>query len=129
MKSMLSAVFCSGSVSSGMNTSEIARSCSKICPGIPAGRTVRRRKKLPYANNQRKWTGSRTYGLSDGPRVELLNMDDLQAPPVGTQGTVYGVDDTGSLLVHWDNGSSLSVVFDGGDMVRNVGNIHEWANL
>lgn len=60
-----------------------------------------------------------------GTRVELLNMDDLQAPPVGTQGTVYDVDDTGSLLVHWDNGSSLNVVFDGGDMVRKVGNIHE----
>lgn len=60
-----------------------------------------------------------------GTRVELLNMDDLQAPPVGTQGTVYGVDDTGSLLVHWDNSSCLNVVFDGGDMVRKVGNIHE----
>lgn len=52
-------------------------------------------------------------------------MDDLQAPPVGTQGTVYGVDDTGGLLVHWDNGSFLNVVFDGGNMVRKVGNIHE----
>lgn len=60
-----------------------------------------------------------------GTRVKLLNMDDLQSPPVETQGTVYGVDDTGSLLVHWDNGSSLNVVLDGGDMVRKVGNIHE----
>lgn len=60
-----------------------------------------------------------------GTRVVLLNMDDLQAPPVGMRGTVYGVDDTGSLLVHWDNGSSLNVVFDAGDMVRKVGNIHE----
>jgi hypothetical protein len=34
-------------------------------------------------------------------------MDDIQAPPAGTKGTVYGVDDTGSLLVHWDNGSGL----------------------
>lgn len=62
---------------------------------------------------------------SEGTRVKLLNMDDLQASPVGTQGTVYGVDDTGSLLVHWDNGSCLNVVFDGGDMVRKVGNTHE----
>jgi hypothetical protein len=32
----------------------------------------------------------------NGTRVELLRMDDPQAPPAGTHGTVYGVDDTGS---------------------------------
>lgn len=47
----------------------------------------------------------------NGTRVELLQMDDQQAPPVGTFGTVYGVDDTGSLLVNWDNGSGLNVIF------------------
>lgn len=46
-----------------------------------------------------------------GTRVKLLRMDDIQAPPIGTEGTVFGVDDTGSILVHWDNGSSLSVVY------------------
>ena len=46
-----------------------------------------------------------------GTRVELLKMEDCQAPPVGTKGTVTGVDDIGSLLVSWDNGSSLHVVF------------------
>ena len=30
-----------------------------------------------------------------GTRVELVRMDDVQAPPIGTKGTVYGVDDTG----------------------------------
>ena len=34
-----------------------------------------------------------------GTRVELVCMDDRQAPPVGTKGTVLGVDDTGSLLM------------------------------
>ena len=29
-----------------------------------------------------------------GTRVELVRMDDVQAPPIGTQGTVEGVDDT-----------------------------------
>lgn len=29
-----------------------------------------------------------------GTRVELLKMNDVQAPPVGTKGTVRGVDDT-----------------------------------
>lgn len=31
-----------------------------------------------------------------GSRVELVKMDDPQAPPVGTKGTVYGVDDIGN---------------------------------
>jgi hypothetical protein len=31
-----------------------------------------------------------------GARVELLKMDDPQAPPVGTKGTVIAVDDIGS---------------------------------
>ena len=54
-----------------------------------------------------------------GTRVELLQMDDIQAPPIGTKGTVYGVDDTGSLLVHWDNGSGLNVVY-GIDRVKKL---------
>lgn len=54
-----------------------------------------------------------------GTRVELVQMDDFQAPPIGTQGTVKGVDDTGSLLVAWDNGSSLNVVY-GVDAVKIV---------
>ena len=31
-----------------------------------------------------------------GCRVELVRMDDPQAPPVGTKGTVRGVDDIGT---------------------------------
>jgi hypothetical protein len=55
----------------------------------------------------------------DGTRVELIRMDDTQAPPVGTRGTVTGVDDTGSLMVAWDNGSGLNVIY-GEDIVRKV---------
>jgi len=47
-----------------------------------------------------------------GMRVRLLKMDDFQAPPVGTEGTVRGVDDIGSVMVAWDTGSSLNVVLD-----------------
>lgn len=54
-----------------------------------------------------------------GTRVELLQMDDVQAPPIGTKGTVTGVDDTGSLMVNWDNGSGLNVIY-GIDHVRKV---------
>ena len=46
-----------------------------------------------------------------GTRVELVCMDDEQAPPPGTGGTVLGVDDTGSLLMAWDNGSGLNVLW------------------
>ena len=46
-----------------------------------------------------------------GCRVELLHMDDFQTPPVGTKGTVIGVDDIGSIMVRWDNGSGLSVAY------------------
>lgn len=55
-----------------------------------------------------------------GTRVELARMDDAQAPLAGTLGTVLGVDDTGSLLMRWDNGSGLNVVY-GEDIVRKVG--------
>ena len=46
-----------------------------------------------------------------GCRVELVRMEDEQAPPLGTAGTVIGVDDIGSIMVQWDNGSSLNVVY------------------
>ena len=46
-----------------------------------------------------------------GSRVVLVKMDDLQAPPVGTRGTVQGVDDNASIMVSWDNGSGLNVIY------------------
>ena len=55
----------------------------------------------------------------NGTRVELLKMDDAQAPPLGTKGTVTGVDDTASILVNWDNGSTLNVIY-GEDLVKKV---------
>ena len=54
-----------------------------------------------------------------GCRVELVRMDDPQAPPVGTKGTVRYVDDIGSLGIAWDNGSSLQVVY-GEDLCRKL---------
>ena len=56
---------------------------------------------------------------SPGTRVELIRMEDIQAPPRGTRGTVIGVDDIGSIMVSWDNGSSLSVVY-GEDSCRKL---------
>ena len=45
-----------------------------------------------------------------GTKVELLAMDDPQAPPTGTMGEILGVDDAGQLLVRWETGSSLSLI-------------------
>lgn len=44
-------------------------------------------------------------------RVELVYMDDKYAPPIGTKGTVFGVDDIGDIMVNWDNGSKLKVIY------------------
>ena len=54
-----------------------------------------------------------------GTRVELVQMDDPQAPPIGTKGTVVRVDDIASLCMRWDNGSSLHVAY-GEDVVRKI---------
>lgn len=45
-----------------------------------------------------------------GMRVELVYMDDPQAPPIGAKGTVIVVDDAGQLIVRWDTGVSLSLI-------------------
>jgi hypothetical protein len=54
-----------------------------------------------------------------GSRVRLLKMDDVQAPPIGTLGTVKGVDDILSVMVSWDNGSGFNVVY-GEDQIELV---------
>lgn len=54
-----------------------------------------------------------------GCRVELDKMDDRQAPPEGTCGTVLHVDSIGTIHVCWDTGSSLGVVF-GQDLCHRI---------
>ena len=56
-----------------------------------------------------------------GTRVELIRMEDEQAPPIGTRGPVVGVDDMGSIMVAWDSGGSLSVLY-GEDLCRKIEN-------
>lgn len=58
----------------------------------------------------------------EGCRVELVRMDDMSAPPPGTQGTVLWVDDIGNIRVNWDNGSTLNVVY-GEDVCRKVSDL------
>lgn len=46
-----------------------------------------------------------------GLRVELTHMDDpYNNLPIGSKGTVIGVDDIGTIHVAWDCGSYLGVV-------------------
>lgn len=54
-----------------------------------------------------------------GTRIELVSMNDRQAPSPGTRGTVQGVDDAGDLLVRWDNGSDLKIII-GEDSFRKL---------
>lgn len=47
-----------------------------------------------------------------GTRVELIRMNDPYTTlKPGDQGTVSCVDDTGTVFVDWDNGSTLGVVY------------------
>ena len=57
--------------------------------------------------------------FKEGCRVELVKMNDKQAPPIGTKGTVFGVDDAGSIMVSWDSGSHLSIIY-GEDLCRKI---------
>lgn len=57
-----------------------------------------------------------------GTRVVLVGMEDVQAPPVGTKGTVVFVDDTATIHVEWDNGSTLGVVY-GEDSCRKLDSV------
>ena len=58
-----------------------------------------------------------------GTMVELISMDDAQSPPPGTLGRIQGVDDAGSILVSWQNGSTLSLIpeIDDFRIVKEVG--------
>lgn len=46
-----------------------------------------------------------------GTKVELVEMDDVQAPPPGTRGIVRHVDDVCNIGVNWENGCGLNIVY------------------
>lgn len=55
-----------------------------------------------------------------GTRVILVRMEDPYSKlQPGDKGTVTCVDDTGTVFVNWDRGSSLGVVF-GIDEIRKI---------
>jgi len=54
-----------------------------------------------------------------GAKVELIAMNDPQAPPIGAVGEVRFVDDMGTIHVKWESGSSLGVAY-GEDICRLI---------
>ena len=54
-----------------------------------------------------------------GATVELIAMNDQQAPPVGTKGRVLGVDEVGTIHVAWQTGGNLGIAY-GEDSCRRV---------
>ncbi len=55
-----------------------------------------------------------------GTKVELVSMNDpYRDMPPGLKGTVKSVDDTGTVFVSWENGSSLGAVY-GEDKIRRL---------
>jgi len=48
-----------------------------------------------------------------GRRIVCVEMNDKYNPvPSGTEGTVKHIDDTGTIFVKWDNGSTLGLVIN-----------------
>jgi hypothetical protein len=71
-------------------------------------------------------SGSRPHRLKTlreefpvGCMVELIHMDDTQAPPAGSIGRVLTIDDIGTIHVAWKNGSTLGIV-PGVDMIKRL---------
>ena len=56
-----------------------------------------------------------------GTRVSLVRMNDVDPVAIGTKGTVKYVDDAGTIHVTWDDGRTLGVVLEDGDMVEKIG--------
>ncbi len=44
-----------------------------------------------------------------GKTIEIIKMNDPQAPPPHTRGVIQHIDGIGQLHVKWENGSSLAV--------------------
>ena len=58
-------------------------------------------------------------GYKPGDRIRLIYMEDSQAVPAETCGTIDYIDDIGQLYMKWDNGRTLAVNLDE-DIIEKV---------
>lgn len=73
-----------------------------------------------YLLYQRKLVESMREKYPPGTRIEVISLcNEEEHLKPGMKGTVVGVDDQPALLVHWDNGSSLSLLI-GQDQFRVI---------
>lgn len=73
-----------------------------------------------YLLYQRKLVESMREQYPPDTRVEVISLcNEEEHLRPGMKGTVVGVDDQPALLVHWDNGSSLSLLI-GQDQFRVI---------
>ena len=69
---------------------------------------------------QRDYVAHMREKYPPGTRVEVVSLcNEEEHLKPGMKGTVVGVDDQPALLVHWDNGSSLSLLI-GQDSFRVI---------
>lgn len=68
---------------------------------------------------QKKDELMRKYPIGTRIRLKKLVNDEPHLPP-STCGTVIGYDDQPSLLMNWDNGSSLSLLPFEGDIITII---------
>ena len=54
-----------------------------------------------------------------GTKIELIRMNDTQAPPTGTIGIVDYIDDIGTIHMKWETGSTLGL-FEGEDEFKII---------
>ena len=61
--------------------------------------------------------------VAAGTRVKLLQMQDAYLVPPGTCGTVTLIDDSGTIHVLWDSGSTLGLIpgEDSFKIIKNQG--------
>lgn len=59
--------------------------------------------------------------ITEGTRIELIKMYDLNALPCGSKGIVKGIDDVGNIIMNWDNGSTIPLVI-GTDNFKIISN-------
>ena len=72
---------------------------------------------MKYPNKETVEAIRKAYPV--GCTVELVQMDDPQAPPPGTLGKVIAVDDIATIHVAWNTGSGRGVAY-GQDSCRRV---------